>query len=254
MLPQQCLRRTGLTGSRVACWGAVLTCVLFVWATFEIRGQTVTTSRTRAGQFHTEVEGDAISIHFGGVKWKIDRAALPFLPSDCSPEAEGTNRSISPDLSGCGHSPTEVGSTVSPPRIFFTLWTGTYAQNVPHILFEADVARHTIRRLLGADSGIGDLLISPSGRRFAYTVGWSSGVCHHTSSVFVADLGVPSKATGPASVAAVDVASPHMLGEPVRWASDERLVFREATFESDNSCKLDPWHTKTALVGSLQFR
>src|SRR6202042_1803580 len=97
-------------------------------------------------------------VYFEEDEWKIDLATLPFLKSDCSPTAEEFNQSIRPKLSGCGHAPTVVGTTRSPPRVFFELWTGVYAQNVPHVLFEAEIARHAVRRLLSAESGIGDVL------------------------------------------------------------------------------------------------
>ncbi len=70
----------------------------------------------------------------------------------------------------------------------------------------------------------------------------SSGVCHQTSPVFVADLGA-NKAKGPAAVTEVDAASPSMLAEP-----GESLVFRESKFEGDDSCKRHPWQTKTAHI------
>jgi hypothetical protein len=229
-------------------------CVLFGWAAVVIFGQTATTSKGRAGQPYARVTDNVMVVHSGEDEWKIDLATLPFLKSDCSPAAEAFNQSITPKLSGCGHSPTVVGSTPSPPRVFFELWTGVYAQNAPHVLFEVRTARHSVRRLLSAESGIGDVLVSPSGRYLAYSVGWSSGVCHHTSSVFIADLGVLSKVTGPAAVAEVDVVSPSMLAEPVSWATGERLLFREATFDGDDSCTRHPWQTKTADIRSLHFR
>ncbi len=85
-------------------------------------------------------------------------------------------------------------------------------------------------------------MVSPPGRYMAYSFGWSSGVCHQESPVFVADLGA-NKATGPAAVAGVDAASPSMLAEP-----GESLVFRESKFEGDDSCKRHPWQTKTAHI------
>ena len=139
---------------------------------------------------------------------------VPFSKSDCSAEAEAFNRSIRPELSGCGHEPMVIGSSLSPPRIFFTLWVGGIAQNVPHVLFEADVARHSVRRLLTEESGIEDFTLSPSGRYLAFSVGWASGVCHNSSSVFVADLGRHPTAMGSAVVAKVDRASPSMLATP----------------------------------------
>jgi hypothetical protein len=90
-------------------------------------------------------------------------------------------------------------------------------------------------------------VVSPSGRYLAYSVGWSSGVCHQESPVFAADLGA-NKARGPAAVAEVDAASPSMLAEPVRWATGESLVFRESKFDGDDSCKRHPWQTKTAHI------
>jgi hypothetical protein len=90
-------------------------------------------------------------------------------------------------------------------------------------------------------------VVSPPGRNLAYSVGWSSGVCHQESPVFVADLGA-NKATGPAAVAGVDAASPSMLAEP-----GESLVFRESKFEGDDSCKRHPWQTKNGshLISSF---
>ena len=129
-----------------------------------------------------------------------------------------------------------------------------YAQNVRHVLFEADAAEHSVRRLLSAESSIEDIVVSPSGRYLAYSVEWTSGVCHHTSSVFVADTGALNRATEPATVADVDLVSPHMLAEPLSWATGERLVFREATFDGDDSCKRHPWQTKAANLRSLHFQ
>jgi hypothetical protein len=230
---------------------AAFTCALFAGT---IAGQTVKTSKALAGPLHTEMTGNMMVVYSEGDEWKINLATLPFLKSDCLPEAEAFNQSVMPELSGCGHSPMVVGSTLSPPRVFFTLWVGTIAQNVPHVLFEADAARGSVRRLLSAESGIGDVVVSPSGRYLAYSIGWSSGVCHHTSSVFVADLGALTKSTGPAAVAAVDRVSPSMLAEPVSWATGESLVFRESRFEGDDSCKRHPWQTKTTDVRSLRFQ
>jgi hypothetical protein len=219
-----------------------------------IFGQTIPTTNGRAGQFHAEFADNVMVVHSDGGEWKINLATLPFNEFDCSPEDEAFNRSIDPKLSGCGHEPTVVGTMLSPPRIFFTLWTGEASQNVPRVLFEAEVVRHAIRRLLSAESHIDDVVISPSGRYLAYSVGWSSGVCHLTSSVFVADLGIPGKATGPATVAEVDRVSPQMLAEPLSWAIGERLVFRESTFNGDDSCKRRHWQTKTADLRSLHFQ
>jgi hypothetical protein len=237
---------------------AALTCALYVAAAVTIFGQTITTTSTTsnglAGPLHAEIVGNVMVVHAEPDEWKIDLATLPFLSSDCSPEAEAFNRSITPDLIGCGYSPRFVGSTLSPPRVFFTLGVGTYAQNVIHVLFEADVARRSIRRLTAAASSSGNVVASPSGRYLAYSVGYSSGVCHQTSSVVVADLGVPSKATGPATVAEVDSASARMLAEPVRWTVGGSLVYRESEFAGDDSCKRHPWRTKTASMRSLRFQ
>jgi hypothetical protein len=214
-------------------------CVIF--------GQTVPTTKARVGQVHAELVDNVMVVYSGGDEWKIDLATLPFNEFDCSPEDEAYNRSVA-KLSGGGHNPTVVGSTLSPPRVFFTLWTGMYAQNVTHVLFEAEAARHSIRRLLSGESHIENVAVSPSGRYLAYSVEWSEGVCHHTSSVFVADLGVLNKGTEPATVAAVDVVSPHMLAEPVSWATGERLVFRESTFDGDDSCRRNQ---RTVTVSKL---
>jgi pimeloyl-ACP methyl ester carboxylesterase len=230
---------------------------LFLVAAVTIFGQTTTTSKTPkplAGPLHAEIVGNVMVVHSQPDKWRIDLATLPFLKSDCSPEAEASNRSITPDLIGCGYSPTLVGSMLSPPRVFFTLAVGTYAQNVLHVLFEADVARRSIRGLTAADSSIGNVVVSPFGRYVAYSVGWSSGVCHQTSSVFVADLDALRKATGPAAVAEVDTAYPWMLAEPIRWATGGSLVYRESKFDGDDSCKRHPWQTKTAHIRSLRFQ
>jgi hypothetical protein len=233
---------------------AASTCVLLLWAAVVIFGQTVPIANGREGQLHAEFADNVMVAHSDGGEWKIDLATLPFNEFDCSPEDEAFNRSISPKLGGCGYDQTVVGSTLSPPRVFFTLSTGMYSQNVTHVLFDAEAARHSIRRLLSGESHIVDVVVSPSGRYLAYSVEWSSGVCHHTSSVFVADLGVLDTATGPASVAGVDVISPQMLAEPVSWATGERLVLRGSTFDGDDSCKRHPWKTKTADLGSLHFQ
>jgi hypothetical protein len=135
------------------------------------------------------------------VEYRFRDAA--FLKTDC----------LSEELSGCGQSPGVVGSTVSPPRIFFTLWTGRYAQNVTHVLFEADAARHSVRRVLETEAAMGNVMFSASGRYIAYSVWWTAGVCHLTSSVFAADLGVPGKAEGPATVAQVYARGTGKLGE-----------------------------------------
>ncbi len=229
---------------------------LSFWAAVTIFGQTVTTSKTPkpvAGPIHAEVSGNGIVVYSGGDPWKIDVATLPFLKSDCVAEAEAFNHAISKELKGCGHEPRVVGSSLSPPGVFFTLWVGGLAQNVPHVLFGADVARRSIRRLLTTESSISDVLASPSGRYLAYSVGWSSGVCHNTSSVFVADLGTLANAKGPALVAAVDTASPSILAEAVSWATGESLVFRESKFEGDDSCRRHPWRTKTVGTRTLLF-
>jgi hypothetical protein len=217
----------------------------------------MTTSKTPkplAGPLHAEIVGNVMVVHSEPDEWRIDLATLPFLSSDCSPEAEASNRSISPELTGCGYSPTLVGSTLSPPIVFFTLGVGAYAQNVLHVLFEADVARRSIRRLTAADSYIGDVVVSPSGRYLAYSVEFTSGVCHHTTSVFVADRGVPTRGPGPAAVAEVDTASAWMLAEPVSWTAGGSLVYRESEFDGDDSCKRHPWRTKTASIRSLRFQ
>ena len=236
---------------------AAFTCALFVWAAVIIFGQTVTattkTFKALAGPIHAEVADDVISVYLAGDEWKIDPATLPFGESDCSAEAEAFNQSIRKELIGCGHEPMVVGSALSPPRVFFTAWVGAYAQNVPHVLFEADGARRSIRRVLVAESGIGDVVVSPSRRYLAYSVGWSSGVCHTTSSVFVADLDTLTNTTEHAAVAEVDVASPSMLANAVSWATGESLVFRESKFEGDDSCRRHPWKTKTADTRSLHF-
>lgn len=231
---------------------AAYTCVLFVWTAVVIFGQTVATEKGREGQLHSELTGNVMVVYSRGDEWKIDLPTLPFNESDCLPEAEAYNQPIG--LSGCAHTPAVIGSTLSPPRIFFTLWTGMYAQNVRHVLFEADAAQHSIRRLLSAESAIVDIVVSPSGRYLAYSVEWSSGVCHDTSSVFVADTGVLNKATEPATIAEVDLVSPHMVAEPLSWATGERLVFREATFDGDDSCKRHPWQARTAEIRSLHFK
>lgn len=235
---------------------AVFTCALFVCTAVTIAGQTVKTTKTSkalAGPLHADALENVIVVYLPGDEWKIALATLPFSTSDCSAEAEAVNQSISTELSGCGHEPMVVASSLSPPKVFFTVWVGTYAQNVPHILFEADVARRSIRRVLGAGSGIEDVVVSPSGGYLAYSVGWSSGVCHHTSSVFVADLGTLTKTNRPAAVAEVDMASPSMLANAVSWATRESLVFRESKFEGDDSCRRHPWQTKTADTRSLHF-
>jgi len=193
-------------------------------------------------------------VEFNGSEWKIDVGKLPYYKSECSPESEAFNISIHPKWTGCGHDPEVVGSTLSPPRIFFTLWIGGYAKNLQYALFEARDEGPFVRRLLTADGGVGALMISPSGRYLAFAGRWSNGVCHVSSWIEVADLGPNKDSTAPAMMAEVRKPTGSMLAEPLRWTRGDKLIYREASIENDNSCKPNPWQTNSIRMKSLRFR
>jgi hypothetical protein len=186
---------------------------------------------------------------------KIDFTTLPLLPSDC-PNLNGDVPDLQSFRSNCEIAlPLPVGSTLSPPRLFFALVSSkNYAQNMPHVLFEADLARNRIIRLLTtAETSVRSVIVSPSGRYLAYLEGFSMGICYFSESLWIADLKGAGETDRPTPVVSPDDPSGSVVALPLRWTNAHTLVFEKSTYPTDRTCGRHRHEIKSVDVRNLHF-
>ena len=185
-------------------------------------------------------------------EWTVDLTKLPLTSDDC-PACAADADAQSCMLNCPIGSPYIAGYSKSPPLLFFTVITTNMSQNVPHILYEADLTHGTIVRVSTEASGIGDLFVSPSGRYVAYAAYFSMGVCYVSSSIRVADLkGVGNSGN---AIPVVDVGQPSgsVLAKPLRWKNADTLVYEKATYPHERTCGPHRQQTQIVNVRGLRF-
>jgi hypothetical protein len=75
-------------------------------------------------------------------------------------------------------------------------------------------------------------MLSPPGDYLADAVSFSSGVCHVSSSVWIADL----SAAGKERWTHVSDIDPQVRATPLRWENGDRLVLRKPIYEGVDTC------------------
>lgn len=99
----------------------ICTWAFLAGASAAMRGQTVETSKPLASLIDASITKDQVIVHLGGKDWEIELANLPFLKSDCSPEDQAFNQSVTPELDSCGYAPMILTSALSPPRVYLRM-------------------------------------------------------------------------------------------------------------------------------------
>ncbi len=201
-----------------------------------------------------ERSGD-IELRLGAGRWRIEMAKLPIHAGDCESsgdremcEAAGEDPCVK-----CIRYTSLVAWDESRRRVFLGVATGT-AQNKPWVLLGYDMNPDRVTRYTNTYGGLGNGVVSRSGRYLAYSIYGVCGACCSTANVEVGDLQEQKTAKVP---------MPHDPSERssvvrIQWVSSSAVQV-EMRFQKVFDCEAGisaSTYTKTTCIkiSDLQFR
>jgi len=202
----------------------------------------------------TERSG-VIELRLGESRWRIERASLPIHAMDCE---SSSDRKMCKDAKEdpcvkCIQYSVLVAWDESRHRVFLGVATGT-SKNKPWVLVGYDMKTGRVKRFTNAWGGLGNGVVSPSGRYLAYSLYGVCGACCSVGNVEVADV---------LGLRTAKVPLPHDPSDrstimKIRWTSPSDLQI-DTELQKESDCRAGVAgsiraKTNRITTSDLQFR